>query len=68
MTTSPDGARLRTEAVTIGYGGDPVVRDLSITLADGKVTTIVGPNGCGKSTLLRTMSRLLKPTSGQVIF
>jgi iron complex transport system ATP-binding protein len=67
MTTSPDGARLRTEAVTIGYGGDPVVRDLSITLADGKVTTIVGPNGCGKSTLLRTMSRLLKPTSGRVL-
>jgi iron complex transport system ATP-binding protein len=63
MTTS----RLRTEAVTIGYGGDPVVRDLSITLADGKVTTIVGPNGCGKSTLLRTMSRLLKPTSGTVL-
>jgi iron complex transport system ATP-binding protein len=67
MTTSHTGARLRTEAVTIGYGGDPVVRDLSITLADGKVTTIVGPNGCGKSTLLRTMSRLLKPTSGRVL-
>jgi iron complex transport system ATP-binding protein len=67
MTTSHDGARLRTEAVTIGYGGDPVVRDLSITLADGQVTTIVGPNGCGKSTLLRTMSRLLKPTSGKVL-
>jgi len=64
MSTS---ARLRTDAVTIGYGGDPVVRDLSITLADGRVTTIVGPNGCGKSTLLRTMSRLLKPTSGTVL-
>jgi iron complex transport system ATP-binding protein len=60
-------SRLRTEAVTIGYGGDPVVHDLSIDLADGKVTTIVGPNGCGKSTLLRTMSRLLKPTSGRVL-
>jgi len=62
-TTTP---RLRTEAVTVGYGGDPVVRDLSIELADGRVTTIIGPNGCGKSTLLRTMSRLLKPTSGTV--
>lgn len=59
-------ARLRTEAVTVGYGGDPVVRDLTLELADGQVTTIVGPNGCGKSTLLRTMSRLLKPTSGTV--
>ena len=60
-------ARLRTEAVTVGYGGDPVVRDLSLTIADGQVTTIVGPNGCGKSTLLRTMSRLLKPASGTVL-
>jgi iron complex transport system ATP-binding protein len=59
--------RLRTESVTVGYGGDPVVNDLSIALADGRVTTIVGPNGCGKSTLLRTMSRLLKPTSGTVL-
>ena len=67
LTPSRDGARLRTENVTIGYGGDPVVHDLSITLADGQVTTIVGPNGCGKSTLLRTMSRLLKPTSGRVL-
>ena len=65
MSTS-GSSRLRTEAVTVGYGAEPVVRDLSVSLADGKVTTIVGPNGCGKSTLLRTMARLLKPTSGTV--
>ena len=53
--------------VTVGYGAEPVVRDLSLAIPDGKVTTIVGPNGCGKSTLLRTMARLLKPTSGQVV-
>jgi iron complex transport system ATP-binding protein len=60
-------SRLRTEAVTVGYGEEPVVRDLSLTITDGKVTTIVGPNGCGKSTLLRTMARLLKPSSGEVL-
>jgi iron-siderophore transport system ATP-binding protein len=59
--------RLRTDAVTVGYGEEPVVRDLSLTVADGRVTTIVGPNGCGKSTLLRTMARLLTPTSGSVL-
>ncbi|GAA1766390.1 ABC transporter ATP-binding protein [Nocardioides hankookensis] len=64
--TPATSTRLRTDSVTVGYGADPVVRDLSISLADGKVTTIVGPNGCGKSTLLRTMARLLKPTSGSV--
>jgi iron complex transport system ATP-binding protein len=60
-------ARLRANALTVGYGGAPVVRDLSLTIGDGQVTTIVGPNGCGKSTLLRTMARLLKPTSGEVL-
>jgi iron complex transport system ATP-binding protein len=60
-------SRLRAESVTVGYGEEPVVRDLSLAVPDGKVTTIIGPNGCGKSTLLRTMARLLKPTSGSVV-
>lgn len=59
-------SRLGAELVTVGYGGAPVVRELTLDVPDGKVTTIVGPNGCGKSTLLRTMARLLKPTSGRV--
>ncbi len=58
--------RLRADGVTVGYGDAPVVRDLSLTVPDGKVTTIIGPNGCGKSTLLRTLARLLKPSSGTV--
>ena len=60
-------ARLQADSVTVGYGAEPVVRDLSLTIPDGRVTTIVGPNGCGKSTLLRTLARLLKPTSGGVV-
>ncbi|WP_341928322.1 ABC transporter ATP-binding protein [Nocardioides psychrotolerans] len=59
-------SRLGAVGVTVGYGGDPVVSDLTFDVPDGKVTTIIGPNGCGKSTLLRTMARLLKPSSGHV--
>ena len=59
-------SRLGAEGVTIGYGGEPVVRDLTLDLPDGLVTTVVGPNGCGKSTLLRTLARLLKPAGGTV--
>jgi iron complex transport system ATP-binding protein len=68
MTASDEvGHRLRTENVTVGYGEEPVVRDLTLTVRDGGVTTIIGPNGCGKSTLLRTMARLLRPSSGRVL-
>jgi iron complex transport system ATP-binding protein len=64
-TTAPT-SRLGAEGVTVGYGGEPVVRDLTLDLPDGLVTTVVGPNGCGKSTLLRTLARLLKPGGGRV--
>jgi len=59
-------ARLGAEDITVGYGGAPVVRNLTLDVPDGSVTTIVGPNGCGKSTLLRTLARLLKPSDGRV--
>lgn len=60
-------ARLRAENLSIGYGGAPVVADLSVAIADGAFTAIVGPNACGKSTLLRGLARILKPSGGQVI-
>ncbi len=63
MTVSP----LRSDQVTIGYGEDPVVHQLSIDVVPGTITTIIGPNGCGKSTLLRAMARLLKPSMGSVL-
>lgn len=64
--TAP-GGRLRTEQVTLGYGDRAVVRDLTTTVPDGRVSVIVGANACGKSTLLRGMARLLKPSSGSVL-
>jgi iron complex transport system ATP-binding protein len=64
--TTASTSRLGAEGVTVGYGGEPVVRDLTLDLPDGLVTTVVGPNGCGKSTLLRTLARLLKPGGGRV--
>ncbi|GAB3927380.1 hypothetical protein GCM10027613_43010 [Microlunatus endophyticus] len=59
--------RLMAESVTLGYGGRPVVDQVTTGIPDHAVTVIVGPNGCGKSTLLRGMARLLRPTSGQVV-
>ncbi|USQ86392.1 ABC transporter ATP-binding protein [Streptomyces phaeoluteigriseus] len=60
-------ARLAASGVTVGYGGRIVIDDLDVAIPPGVMTTIIGPNGCGKSTLLRTLSRLLRPTSGTVV-
>jgi iron complex transport system ATP-binding protein len=68
-TTSMPGppTRLCADSVTVGYGGEPVLRDLTFDVPAGRISSIVGPNGCGKSTLLRALARLLPPTEGQVL-
>lgn len=62
-----DVPRLAARGVTVGYGDRTVIDALDVTIPSGVLTTIIGPNGCGKSTLLRTLTRLLKPTSGSVV-
>ena len=57
---------LRADRVTAGYGGPPIITDISLTVLAGKITAIVGPNGAGKSTLLKALSGVLKVTSGDV--
>ena len=60
-------ARLRTEGLALGYRDRTVIDGLDLTVPDGAVTAIVGPNGCGKSTLLRGMARLLPARAGTVL-
>jgi iron complex transport system ATP-binding protein len=58
---------LAVEAVDLSYDDRRVVQGLSLRIATGRITTIVGPNGCGKSTLLRGIARILKPGAGRVL-
>lgn len=68
MSATPhDTARLRVESATIGYDKRIISEHLSVAIPDKSFTVIVGPNACGKSTLLRSLSRLLKPSTGQVV-
>lgn len=60
------GAVLSIESLTAGYDGAPVVRDLSIEVAEGEVVALLGPNGAGKTTTLRAISGLVKPLSGVI--
>ena len=50
----------------IGYGENIIINDLSLDIHDGQLVSIIGPNGCGKSTLLKTLSRIIKPLSGDI--
>ena len=57
---------LRAEGITSGYGGVPVVRNVSIAVGPGEIVAIIGPNGAGKSTLLKSLVGILRVTGGKV--
>ena len=57
---------LAVEKLTAGYGGPPVINNVSLVVNRGAITAIVGPNGAGKSTLLKAIAGLIRPTSGTV--
>ncbi len=61
-------AALVVDGLTAGYGGGDVLHAVSLTVAEGGITCVVGPNGCGKSTLLATISGLIKPRLGSISF
>jgi len=59
---------LELSDVFAGYGGGDVLQGVDLGVEPGSVTCIVGPNGAGKSTVLRTLSGLLKPRRGRILF
>lgn len=68
VTPSSHGATaLQLRQVHLAYGGTPVLRDLSLRIAPGTFTAVVGPNGCGKSTLLRVLGGALAPSQGHAL-
>ncbi len=51
-----------------GYGGSEVLSGLSLSIAAGDITALLGRNGMGKTTLLRTIMGLVRPTHGNIMF
>ena len=59
---------LRTEGLTIRFGGLTALNNVNFELRRGEIRAIIGPNGAGKSTFFNCLTGVLHPTSGRVMF
>ncbi len=59
---------LEVNHIDVSYGDVQVIFDLSLHIDKGEVVSIIGGNGAGKSTLLRTISGLMNPSKGEILF
>ena len=67
---APEGrpeALLRAEGITAGYGGVPVIQNITLSVGPGEIVAVIGPNGAGKSTLLKALVGILRVTSGRIM-
>lgn len=58
---------ITTKDLKIGYDNKEIVKEISLTFEENKITTIIGPNGCGKSTLLKAITRIIPHHNGQIL-
>lgn len=58
---------IETKQLTLSYGDSIIIDELNLKIPKGEITVFIGGNGCGKSTLLRSIARLLKPKSGEIV-
>ena len=66
VASSASGALVRFEGVACGYDGQPVLRDVDLTIGRGAFVGIVGPSGAGKTTLLRAMVGVVPRVTGRI--
>jgi branched-chain amino acid transport system ATP-binding protein len=59
---------LKIKDVNVYYGNIHALKGVSLEINQGEIVTLIGANGAGKSTLLKTISGLLKPKSGEILF
>jgi branched-chain amino acid transport system ATP-binding protein len=59
---------LELKSISVKYGNIAAVQQLDLIVYAGEIVTLIGSNGAGKSTTLRTISGLLRPVSGEVVY
>jgi phospholipid/cholesterol/gamma-HCH transport system ATP-binding protein len=72
ITAAPSDAAgsplLRVESLSVRFGSQQVLRDISLELAPGDTLVVLGESGCGKTVLLKSMIGLVRPSAGDVLF
>src|SRR4051812_35267427 len=66
MVPDPHHPKLLVQNLAVGYGRNPVQRDLSFAVKPGSVFAIMGGSGSGKSTVLKALIGLLRPSVGRI--
>lgn len=61
-------AMLKVRDLSVNYGVIQAVKGVSFEINEGEIVTLIGANGAGKSTIVKTISGLLKPETGQIIY
>jgi phospholipid/cholesterol/gamma-HCH transport system ATP-binding protein len=59
---------VRLDGVSMGFGPQPVLRDITLPVHKGETLLVIGESGCGKTVLLKLIVGLLQPTAGRVLF
>src|SRR5215472_6474274 len=62
------GALLKTESLSIQFGGLAALSQVNFEAAGGEIRAIIGPNGAGKSTFFNCLTGVLRPSSGRIVF
>jgi branched-chain amino acid transport system ATP-binding protein len=64
----PESAMLELKNVSSGYGAIEALKSINLSIHKGEIVTLLGANGAGKSTTLRSITGLVTPTSGEILF
>jgi NitT/TauT family transport system ATP-binding protein len=66
LPATPSAGRIEIDGLAKRFGALSVFEDISLTIGEREIVSIVGPSGCGKTTLLRCIDGLVKPDGGEV--
>ncbi|PYS67329.1 MAG: high-affinity branched-chain amino acid ABC transporter ATP-binding protein LivG [Acidobacteria bacterium] len=66
--STPKNHMLRTDKMTIRFGGLCAVNELTLEVAKGEIFGLIGPNGAGKTTIFNLLTGVYEPTSGEIFF